>query len=31
MMYLRAEDLESANEDLRQFILDALPSEAARY
>ena len=31
MMYLRAEDLESANEDLRQFILNALPSEAARY
>lgn len=31
MMYLRAEDLASANEDLRLFILNSLPSKAARY
>jgi hypothetical protein len=27
MMYLRAEDLKKSNDDLRQFILNALPKE----
>ncbi|MDX1539235.1 S10 family serine carboxypeptidase-like protein [Arsukibacterium sp.] len=33
MMYLRAEDLKKSNDDLRQFILNALPAEgqAAKY
>jgi carboxypeptidase C (cathepsin A) len=29
MMYLRAEDLETSNEDIRQFILKATPAEGA--
>ena len=33
MMYLRNEDLENANEDIREFILKTLPKdgEAAKY
>lgn len=33
MMYLRAEDLKKANDDLRQFISNALPGKgnAAKY
>lgn len=31
MMYLRKQDLESANEDLRQFIMSALPERSAKY
>jgi carboxypeptidase C (cathepsin A) len=33
MMYLRSEDLRESNQDLREFILDSVPSdgEAARY
>jgi carboxypeptidase C (cathepsin A) len=32
MMYLRAEDLENSNEDLRQFIINALPkNQSAKY
>jgi len=33
MMYLRAEDLKKSNDDLREFILSALPAagEAAKY
>ncbi len=31
MMYLRAEDLKSSNEDLRQFILNSLTTKPARY
>ena len=31
MMYLRAEDLKSSNEDLREFILKCLPDGPAKY
>ncbi len=31
MMYLRAEDLKSSNEDFRDFILQTIPQESARY
>lgn len=31
MMYLRATDLEKSNQDLREFILDCIPTVAARY
>ena len=33
MMYLRAEDLKKSNDDLREFILNALPAagQAAKY
>jgi len=33
MMYLRKQDLETANEDIRQFIKESTPKdgEAARY
>jgi hypothetical protein len=33
MMYLRYEDLKKSNDDLREFILNALPAEgvAAKY
>ena len=31
MMYLRAEDLKTANEDIRKFIQNATPAKAAKY
>jgi carboxypeptidase C (cathepsin A) len=31
MMYLRAEDLRSSNDDLRQFILNCIPQNPAKY
>lgn len=31
MMYLRAEDLKTANDDIRKFIKNATPAKAAKY